>query len=187
MDAMPNIMEVKIPDIGDFEEVAVIEVMVKPGDTIKPEDPLITLESDKATMDVPSPAAGKVKDVRLKVGDKIKQGSLILLLETAEAAPAPAAPAKPAPKVVAPAAAPAAPPRAVPAPVTQAQVPEPEMRAAAGFATDLPPPPGQGEEMNAPPASGVDARARGNGRGRDRWFAFACESVSASVCTRTGC
>jgi len=112
---MPKTLEVKIPDIGDFDEVAVIEVMVKPGDTIKPEDPLITLESDKATMDVPSPAAGKVKDVRLKVGDKVAQGALILLLEVAEAAPAPAA-TKPAPKVepaaVVPAATPAAPPRA---------------------------------------------------------------------------
>jgi pyruvate dehydrogenase E2 component (dihydrolipoamide acetyltransferase) len=143
-------MEVKIPDIGDFEEVTVIEVMVKPGDTIQPEDPLITLESDKATMDVPSPAGGKIKDVKLKVGDKISQGSLILLLETAEAD---AAPAKPEQKVepATPAAvpAPATPPKA--APVTKAPVPEPEMRAAAGFATDLPPPPGQGEEMNAPP------------------------------------
>jgi pyruvate dehydrogenase E2 component (dihydrolipoamide acetyltransferase) len=147
-------MEVKIPDIGDFTEVAVIEVMVKPGDTIKPEDPLVTLESDKATMDVPSPAAGRVKDVKLKVGDKVAQGTLILLLETAEAAPAPAAPAKPAQKVepvaAAPAATPAALPRAAPAPVTEASVPEPGMRAA-GFATDLPPPPGQGEEVNAPP------------------------------------
>ena len=89
-------IEIKIPDIGDFEEVTVIEVMVKPGDTIKPEDPLITLESDKATMDVPSPAAGKVKDVKLKVGDKVAQGAPILLLETMEAAQAPAAPAKPA-------------------------------------------------------------------------------------------
>ena len=93
---MPKILEIKIPDIGDFEEVTVIEVMVKPGDTIKPEDPLITLESDKATMDVPSPAAGKVKDVKLKVGDKVAQGAPILLLETMEAAQAPAAPAKPA-------------------------------------------------------------------------------------------
>jgi pyruvate dehydrogenase E2 component (dihydrolipoamide acetyltransferase) len=147
-------MEVKIPDIGDFAEVAVIEVMVKPGDTVKPEDPLITLESDKATMDVPSPAGGLVKDVRLKVGDKVAQGTLILLLETVEAAPAPAAPAKPAPKAepvaAAPATTPAAPPRTAPAPVTEAPVPEPGMRAA-GFATDLPPPPGQGEEVNAPP------------------------------------
>jgi pyruvate dehydrogenase E2 component (dihydrolipoyllysine-residue acetyltransferase) len=147
-------MEVKIPDIGDFEEVAVIEVMVKPGDIIKPEDPLITLESDKATMDVPSPAAGKVKDVKLKAGDKVAQGSLILLLETTETAPAPVVPAKSAQKVE-PAAAPppvtAAPSRATPAPVREAAAPEPGMRAAAGFATDLPPPPGQGEEVNAPP------------------------------------
>jgi pyruvate/2-oxoglutarate dehydrogenase complex dihydrolipoamide acyltransferase (E2) component len=85
-------MEVKIPDIGDFTEVAVIEVMVKPGDTIKPEDPLVTLESDKATMDVPSPAAGTVKDVKLKVGDKVAQGTLILLLETSEAARPPRPP-----------------------------------------------------------------------------------------------
>ncbi|MCR4332681.1 MAG: 2-oxo acid dehydrogenase subunit E2, partial [Sulfuricaulis sp.] len=148
---MPKTLEVKIPDIGDFAEVAVIEVMVKPGDTIKPEDPLITLESDKATMDVPSPAAGTVKDVRLKVGDKVAQGSLILLLETAEAAPAPAKSApKAEPVAAAPAPTPAAPPRTAPAPVTETLVPEPGMRAA-GFATDLPPPPGQGEEVNAPP------------------------------------
>ena len=151
---MPKVLEVKIPDIGDFAEVAVIEVMVKPGDTVKPEDPLITLESDKATMDVPSPAGGQVKDVRLKVGDKVSQGTLILLLETAQAPEAPAAPAKPAPKAepaaVASATTPAAPPRAAPAPAVEAPVPEPGMRAS-GFATDLPPPPGQGEEVNAPP------------------------------------
>ncbi|MHB1142596.1 MAG: dihydrolipoyllysine-residue acetyltransferase [Sulfuricaulis sp.] len=153
---MTKTLEVKIPDIGDFTEVAVIEVMVKPGDTIKPEDPLITLESDKATMDVPSPAGGLVKDVKLKVGDKVAQGTLILLLETAEAAPTPAAPAKPAPQAepvkAAPAAAPAAPSRATPAPAATAPAPEPGMRAARfGFATDPPPRPGQGEEVNAPP------------------------------------
>ncbi|MDH5513269.1 MAG: FAD-dependent oxidoreductase, partial [Gammaproteobacteria bacterium] len=124
---MPNMMEVKIPDIGDFEEVAVIEVMVKPGDTIKPEDPLVTLESDKATMDVPSPAAGRVKDVKLKVGDKASQGSLILLLETTEAA---AAPAKPAPKAEPAPAKPArkaeaAPAASSPAPKTAAPAVEP--------------------------------------------------------------
>ena len=151
---MPKVLEVKIPDIGDFEEVTVIEVMVKPGDTIKPEDPLITLESDKATMDVPSPAGGQVKDVKLKVGDKVSQGTLILLLETAQDPEAPAAPAKPEPKAepaaVASATTPAAPPRAATAPAVEAPVPEPGMRAS-GFATDLPPPPGQGEEVNAPP------------------------------------
>ena len=96
---MPEILEVKIPDIGDFDAVPVIDVMVKPGDVVKAEDSILTLESDKATMDVPSPAAGTVKDVKVKIGDKVSQGSLVLLLEitaTAKkpAAPAPAAPAK---------------------------------------------------------------------------------------------
>ena len=64
-------VEVKVPDIGDFKDVPVIEVLVKPGDTIKAEDPLVTLESDKATMDVPSPIAGVVKEIKVKVGDKV--------------------------------------------------------------------------------------------------------------------
>jgi len=74
-------LEVKVPDIGDFKDVPVIEVFVKPGDAINAEDPLVTLESDKATMDVPSPAAGTVKEVRAKVGDKVAEGSLLLVLE----------------------------------------------------------------------------------------------------------
>jgi pyruvate dehydrogenase E2 component (dihydrolipoamide acetyltransferase) len=68
-------IEVKVPDIGDFKDIPVIEVMVKPGDTVKPEDALITLESDKATMDVPSPAAGVVEEVLLKVGDAVSMGT----------------------------------------------------------------------------------------------------------------
>ena len=64
-------IEVKVPDIGDFKDVPVIEVLVKPGDAVKPEDPLVTLESDKATMDVPSPAAGVVEALRVNVGDKV--------------------------------------------------------------------------------------------------------------------
>src|SRR6516165_4397482 len=76
-DAMSTI-EVKVPDIGDFTDVPVIEVFVKPGDAVKPEDSLVTLESDKATMDVPSPAAGTVAEIKLKVGDKVSEGSLIL-------------------------------------------------------------------------------------------------------------
>ncbi len=64
-------IEVKVPDIGDFKDVPVIEILVKPGDTVKAEDSLVTLESDKATMDVPSPAAGTVKEVRVKLGDKV--------------------------------------------------------------------------------------------------------------------
>jgi pyruvate dehydrogenase E2 component (dihydrolipoamide acetyltransferase) len=78
---MATLVEVKVPDIGDFKDVPVIEVHVKPGDVVKAEDALITVESDKATMDVPAPAAGTVKEVKIKVGDKVAEGSLILLLE----------------------------------------------------------------------------------------------------------
>ena len=85
---MANTIEVKVPDIGDFKDIPVIEILVKPGDTVKPEDPLVSLESDKATMDVPAPAGGVVKELKVKVGDKVSEGSLILLLEAAGAAPA---------------------------------------------------------------------------------------------------
>jgi dihydrolipoamide dehydrogenase len=119
--------QVKVPDIGDFKDVPIIEVFVKPGDTVAAEDPLITLESDKATMDVPAPAAGKVKEVKVKVGDKVSEGSLIVVLEAEGAVkPAPAAgaaPSKPAPapQKPAPAAAPApAPPKPAPASVPSA-------------------------------------------------------------------
>ncbi len=118
-------VQVKVPDIGDFKDVPVIEVFVKPGDTVAVEDPLVTLESDKATMDVPAPAAGKVKEIKVKVGDKVSEGSLIVVLETEGAAkPAPAAaPAaqKPAPApAAAPPAATTAAPKSAPAPVTGA-------------------------------------------------------------------
>src|SRR6516225_438456 len=83
-------IEVRVPDIGDFKDVPVIEVAVKSGDQVKPEDPLITLESDKASMEVPSPAAGMVKDVTVKVGEKVREGSLILTLTTGMAAAVPA-------------------------------------------------------------------------------------------------
>ena len=86
-------IEVKVPDIGDFKDVPVITVFVKPGDTIAKDDPLVELESDKATMEVPAPAAGKVAAVKVKVGDRVAEGSVILTLEGAGAAAAPAAPA----------------------------------------------------------------------------------------------
>src|SRR5215467_13020949 len=86
-------IEVKVPDIGDFKDVPVIEVLVKPGEAVKTEAALVTLESDKATMDVPSPLDGVVKEIRVKVGDKVSQGSLILTAET-EAAPAGVAPSQ---------------------------------------------------------------------------------------------
>jgi dihydrolipoamide dehydrogenase len=88
-----DVMTVRVPDIGDFKGVPVIEVLVSPGDTIKAEDPLVTLESDKATMDVPAPAGGVVKDVKVSVGDQVSEGTPLLDLQTGEPAAAPAAPA----------------------------------------------------------------------------------------------
>jgi len=114
---MSQAIEVKVPDIGDYKDIPVIEVLVKAGDTVEKEQSLITLESDKATMDVPSPASGTVKDVKVKVGDNVSEGSLVLVLDGAAAAPAPAAaPAEaPAPAAAAPAPAPAAAPAQAPA------------------------------------------------------------------------
>jgi pyruvate dehydrogenase E2 component (dihydrolipoamide acetyltransferase) len=116
---MANIVEVKVPDIGDFKDVPVIELLVKVGDTVKAEDSLVTLESDKATMDVPSPVSGVVTELKLKIGDKVAEGSLVALIDSAAAgqaaapvaaaaAVAPAAPAAPAPASPAAPAAPAA-------------------------------------------------------------------------------
>lgn len=116
---MASVIEVKIPDIGGFKDVPVIEVFVKPGDAVKPEDSLITLESDKATMDVPSPATGVVKELRVKVGDKVSEGSLVLTLES----PGAGAAVRPAARE--------------PAPVPQ-QAPQPALRAAA---PEIPPSP----------------------------------------------
>jgi len=117
---MPQTIEIKIPDIGDFKEVAVIEVLVKPGDVIKAEDSIVTLESDKASMDVPSPSAGTVKELRVKVGDMVAEGTVVLLLETSDAMTAPA-PAKPA--TSAPVAQPAAPAAAKPSEPVRTPVP----------------------------------------------------------------
>jgi pyruvate dehydrogenase E2 component (dihydrolipoamide acetyltransferase) len=135
---MPQTVEVKVPDIGDFTDVPVIEVLVKSGDSVKAEDSLVTLESDKATMDVPAPSAGIVRDVKVKLGDKVSEGNVILTLESegangarpaapskASSAPAPTAPATSAPAsqpaappqqastAAAPSGAPAAPPQAI--------------------------------------------------------------------------
>ena len=118
-------VEVKVPDIGDFDEVAVIEVLVKPGDTVKVEQSLVTVESDKASMEIPSSTAGVVKELKVKLGDKVSEGSVILVLEAAgdsaqnaapaQAAPAPAATKSEATAPAAPAAAPAEAPAAAPA------------------------------------------------------------------------
>ena len=128
---MANVIEVKVPDIGDFKDVPVIEVFVKPGDAVRPEESLITLESDKATMDVPSPATGVVREVRVKVGDKVSEGSLVLTLELPLTPPLimgekeGGVAAKPAARE--------------PAPVPQ-QAPQPALRAAAP-APEIPPSP----------------------------------------------
>ena len=114
-----SLIEIKVPDIGDFAEVTVIELMVKVGDTIKAEQSLITVESDKASMEIPSSHAGVVKEIKVALGDKVKEGSLVLLLEAADGAvqatalaPAAAAPAAAAPAAV-----------AAPAPVSAAPAP----------------------------------------------------------------
>ena len=126
--------EVKVPDIGDFSDVPVIEVHVKPGDAVNADDPLVTLESDKATMDVPSPTGGAVADVLVKVGDTVSEGTLILMLQPGDGAlteppslveqqeppPEAAQPAAPAAAAPAPAAPPA--PAAAPAPAAPAAV-----------------------------------------------------------------
>ena len=91
---MSQLIEIKVPDIGDYKDVPVIEVHVKPGDVIEKEQSIVTLESDKATMDVPSSHAGVVKEVKVKVGDAIAEGAVVLLLEAAGAASVPT----PAPK-----------------------------------------------------------------------------------------
>src|SRR5438067_2362299 len=104
---MATLVKVEVPDIGDFKDVPVIEVLVKVGDAIKTETPLVTLESDKATMDVPSPAGGTVEAIAVKVGDKVSEGTLILTLSTgvAAAAPAPTPAQAPAAPVATPSAA----------------------------------------------------------------------------------
>jgi pyruvate dehydrogenase E2 component (dihydrolipoyllysine-residue acetyltransferase) len=160
---MGNMVEVKVPDIGDFKDVEVIELLVAPGDRIKPEQSLITVESDKASMEIPSPMAGIVRELRVKLGDKVSEGSPILELEptVAPSAEAPsgakaggsaetaAAPAKAPPPVSAPAAAASAPARA-PAPAPPRDVaPVTPVAAAAGS----PPSTAFATEMGAPPGS----------------------------------
>jgi len=117
-------VEVKVPDIGDFKDVEIIEVLVKPGDTVKVEQSLVTVESDKASMEIPSSAAGVVKELRVKLGDKISEGSMLLVLEGegGAAAPAPAPPRAAAAPAAAAASAPAA-TAAVPASSSRSPVP----------------------------------------------------------------
>jgi pyruvate dehydrogenase E2 component (dihydrolipoamide acetyltransferase) len=166
---MGNMVEIKVPDIGDFKDVEVIELLVAAGDRVKPEQSLITVESDKASMEIPSPMAGVVRELRVKLGDKVSEGSLILELEPGEEAAAagpagaPAASAAGASAQAAPAA--AAPAKAAPAsaPVVSAP-PAPAPRAAApaaqvADATGSPPSTAFATEMGARPDSAELAQA----------------------------
>jgi len=140
-----EIKQILVPDIGDFKDVEIIEVMVAAGDSVNAEDSLITLETDKATMDVPSPFAGVVKELKVKLGDKVSEGSLIALVEASgEAAAAPKTEAAPAP-----AAAPAAPaPAATPAPNRPA--PAPAVAQAAAPVSDNAGAPARGTPVGTP-------------------------------------
>ncbi|RXD53166.1 biotin/lipoyl-containing protein, partial [Xanthomonas perforans] len=104
---MAEIKEALVPDIGDYSDVPVIEVLVSVGDTVSKDQSLVTLESDKATMEVPSSVAGVVKELKVKVGDSLSQGALVALIEVADAGAEAAKPAAAAPAKAAPAAAPA--------------------------------------------------------------------------------
>ena len=86
--------EIRVPDIGDFADVPVIEILVSAGDNVAAEDPLVTLESDKATMDVPAPSAGVVKQLAVAIGDRVSEGSVLMTLEPDGASPTAAAPAR---------------------------------------------------------------------------------------------
>ncbi len=139
---MSQAIEIKVPDIGDYSDVPVIEICVKVGDTIKLDDALVTLESDKATMDVPSTVAGVVKEIRVALGDKISQGSIVAVVEAA-GADAAAEPAKPAAAAPAPAPTPSGPAPTPAAPATAAQTatsaPAPTPGLALGAATHASP------------------------------------------------
>ena len=155
---MNAITEIHVPDIGDFKEVDVIEVLVKPGDTVGAEQSLITVESDKATMEIPSPSAGTVKELRVRTGDKVSEGSLILLLEQNGAAGRPAVPAPPAPAAQPPAAAAAARAQPVSPPPAAAPQAPPAAKPAA------PPAQPAAAVASAPPAASAAAPADAPGR-----------------------
>jgi pyruvate dehydrogenase E2 component (dihydrolipoamide acetyltransferase) len=146
------LVEVKVPDIGDFDEVAVIEVLVKPGDAVKLEQSLITVESDKASMEIPSSHAGVVKELKVQLGDKVREGSLVLVLEAqgeVAAAPAPVASAAPSAAASAAVPAPMAAPAAAPSPAPAAAS---AVASTSAAATDTPPAP---HNPTAAPATGL--------------------------------
>ncbi|TVT48343.1 MAG: dihydrolipoyllysine-residue acetyltransferase [Denitromonas halophila] len=138
---MSRLIDVNVPDIGDYNDVPVIELLVQVGDTVAADDAIVTLESDKATMDVPSPQAGVVRELLVKVGDRVSEGSALARIEATDAAGA-TAPAEPAPA-------------ATPAPAAPAPAPA----AAAAAPAAAVPPPAAPEAVSAPPASGKRTHA----------------------------
>ena len=159
---MSRLIDVNVPDIGDYNDVPVIELLVQVGDTVAADDAIVTLESDKATMDVPSPQAGVVRELLVKVGDRVSEGSALARIEAADAAGA-TAPAEPAPAATpAPAAPPPAPAAAAPAPAAAV------------------PPPAAPEAVSAPPASGKRTHASPSVRHYAREHGVDLAGVSAS-------
>jgi pyruvate dehydrogenase E2 component (dihydrolipoamide acetyltransferase) len=151
---MSQLIEVKVPDIGDFKNVEIIEVLVKPGDAVKKEDSLISLESDKATMEVPSSHSGVVKELKVKVGDKVSEGSAVLTLEegAGAAAPAPSPTSSASPPAVA-----AAPAALAPKPLPVVPAPAPALAAALALAKSE----NSGQMPHASPAIRAFARELG--------------------------
>jgi pyruvate dehydrogenase E2 component (dihydrolipoamide acetyltransferase) len=175
-------VEIRVPDIGDFKEVEVIELLVKPGDTIAPEQSLITVESDKASMEIPSSAAGVVRELKLRLGDKISEGSLILLLDPAAAAGA-AASTAPDAAAPGPAGAPAAASPAPPPPVPTVAVTPPPAAAPSPVpgAAALPPDPAPPAVSPASTDYAVEMGARPNA---DEVAVIAAASTHASPSVR---
>ena len=152
-----SMVEVKVPDVGDFKEVEVIELLVKVGDTVAVDQSLITVESDKASMEIPSSQAGVIKEIKVKLGDKVAEGSLLLVLEAGGAAAAPA-----------PAAAAAAPAPAAAAPAPAAAAPAPAPAAAAPAPAAAAPAPANGAKPHASPSIRKFARELGVDLGQVR-------------------
>ena len=156
-------IEAKVPDIGNYQDVPVIEILVKVGDSVKLDQGLVTLESDKATMEVPSPAAGVVRELKVKLGDSLREGSLVAIIESSAGAAATAPTAAPAPAPT-PAPAPAPTPApAAPAPATPAPAPPVAAQAPAPIAapSSEAPPAKPGERPHASPAIRLFARELG--------------------------
>ena len=152
---MANLVEVKVPDIGDFKDVPVIEILVKVGDAVKKEQSLVTLESDKATMEVPSSHTGVVKDIKVKLGDKISEGVIVAVIEESAGASA----AAPSPVAEKPASTPAQTP--APARPPEAPTPKPAPVLASGPVALENPAPSPGGHVHASPSIRAFARELG--------------------------